>query len=286
MPRPRARGLGRREHGRSARRGARSVRDARRRSRAPALCHGVLERDDEVAVAARRRGRRLRPLGTALVSVRVLARRARRRPDRRSEREHSSTRPRRCRSPTGSPADRAARSTGWRRRRRLRCLHRARTRPSATTSSARTRCAVAHARSQTRPGPPPAARHSTAILAYLTCMDPGAAHDRIDGLRVRDVEALAFCQAFASDYPAWHRRLALSAIAASGAAAAARRTRRDARARSPGVAQSRGVLASDGRLPERAAQTWLTPTERVLPVDRGCPPRARSQLSPTAGPQR
>jgi hypothetical protein len=251
------------------------------------FAHGVLERDDEVAVSHSTAEHDYRPMSDALVSIRVTARRARRlgcidaslermlirkaaalpfhqRLYRAVEREAlaAGADPAQCAAFVRFASEQQADVKCQDAERLLRRLAAPRD---------------ADARSAQRPRRFPKSRRVARWIA-------DAQREEIDGTRVSELAVLAFCRAFADDYAQLHRRLALRAIGARSSQAA------PAQPASAGELEDAALLAARrqglvlGVDPPRLAPelgAWLTADERrANPRDAAIRALVRSFRSP------
>ncbi|HKG38030.1 MAG TPA: TfuA-like protein [Conexibacter sp.] len=229
----------------------------------------VLDRDDEVAVLHATAEAGHRPLSMALVSIRVLARRARR--------------ARLIADRTEMPLVAAAAELPFAER-RLEMIVRLAERSGANQDE----CAafLRLARDPTNDvkrqdaelllrglaagrwrQTPARSSHRQPRTRYLTSWLESTRSTEVDGTRVRDADVLVFCQAFADDYAAWHRHLVLSAIVASdGIAPAPEASRLEVEQAALEIARARGVLPRAGSPLTAALRDWLAPQELDLPV--------------------
>lgn len=237
------------------------------------LALGLLERDDEVAVAHAPAEADYRPLSMALVSIRVLARRARRHgllarateaqivaaasglafPRRRPEAVVEVALDAGANGPECATFLELARDPSQDIKRQdaellLRTLQ--------------AELPVAH-----RSAPLPARRRYPKT-AHLTAWIHATRASQLNGVRVPDAATLSFCQAFAADYPSGYRRVVLSAIAtASGGILPRGRSDADIERAALDAARDRGVLSPHQALPASPLAGWLASHEGDLPRD-------------------
>jgi hypothetical protein len=229
---------------------------------------GVLERDDEVAVAHATAEADYQPLTMALVSIRVLARRARRRGllTRETEtrivaaaeglsfpRRHPETVVEVARDAGAKPPECAtflqlARDP-------TQDVKRQDAELLLQTLDAEVPTEYRPALARQRGRYPKTARLASWIYATRAT--------ELGGVRVPDAATLSFCQAFAADYQSWYRRIVLSAIAtASGAILHCDASDADIERAALDAARGRGVLSAHQLL-----QAWLASHEGHLPPD-------------------